>query len=558
MANQLMSLIGPGPLSWDLCALKGVLHSGISDHLPPSVRSVSASSLSAYDIVVDVRPYNEYIRGHLHGAVNICVPSTLLKRDSLSLKGILALASVASETKNAILKALAGKSPKLSILAYDQNLHQESFSLQLSQTIGKFHRHSDVFDLFYLEGGFQACAELGDAGISRTPLSDSELPTVTKPCLGLAGFELPSSSPCHYTFFQAMKETHNDSDPAPPHEMKFQYPAETSSDNILAKTQIPKWLRFVANTLNEKVIDELTLKFNKIEHLEQDILYTLATGAQSTAAQAKVPRQFAATLEKNLGSPLCPLAQDIDFSVPEGIEYGYKNRYKNVWPYEHTRVKLEGQKLHDDYFNGNHIDCGVPGKATYIATQNPLPATVDDFWRVVESQKVNFIISLNNLSLEYLHHSKHVSSTTVLFENKDTTVRLINDQLYHLEFKSWPDFGVPASFGALKSLIDAKNFLARNMDTVKTMVHCLAGCGRTGVFITIDLLIGYYALHPHEFNGSKEDLIYRVVKSQRTQRVSMVQNFAQYVSCYEMILNLLCDPHKSAPNATNLSDFFAD
>ena len=86
----------------------------------------------------------------------------------------------------------------------------------------------------------------------------------------------------------------------------------------------------------------------------------------------------------------------IEFNVPRGIEYGYKNRYKNIWPYDHSRVKLtaatnnnnnnnnnhnppsspsscSSSSFIDDYFNGNFINTNsiIPNNQfTYIATQN--------------------------------------------------------------------------------------------------------------------------------------------------------------------------------------------
>lgn len=39
-------------------------------------------------------------------------------------------------------------------------------------------------------------------------------------------------------------------------------------------------------------------------------------------------------------SPCCPDCSTIDFQLPQGIEFGYKNRFNNVWPYEHSRVRL--------------------------------------------------------------------------------------------------------------------------------------------------------------------------------------------------------------------------
>jgi protein-tyrosine phosphatase len=58
-----------------------------------------------------------------------------------------------------------------------------------------------------------------------------------------------------------------------------------------------------------------------------------------------------------------------------GIEKGSKNRYNNIWPYEHSRVKLEGcEDGSCDYINANHIQAAYSNKR-YIATQGPIPAT---------------------------------------------------------------------------------------------------------------------------------------------------------------------------------------
>uniref|UniRef100_F6UCL8 protein-tyrosine-phosphatase n=2 Tax=Ciona intestinalis TaxID=7719 RepID=F6UCL8_CIOIN len=62
-------------------------------------------------------------------------------------------------------------------------------------------------------------------------------------------------------------------------------------------------------------------------------------------------------------------------SMPENET---KNRFKNILPYEHTRVVLTKDEDGGDYINANYIDCfNVPGK--YIATQGPLPKTEKDF-----------------------------------------------------------------------------------------------------------------------------------------------------------------------------------
>lgn len=547
---------------------------GISESLPPGVKSISPfACLDSVDILIDVRPYNDFARAHIDGAINVCIPSTLLKRDSLSLNGILTLACVEPDTRSAIANAMKNRSNKLRVVLYDQCLRSKSYSYQLIMTLAKFSRHHDVFDVFYLDGGFQDRAKGNDTAIVNHSLSPAKEEFSNKSSAGLGGFELPSASPSHHSFFQAMKKSHSDSSPPPPLEMHFSYPLDYSPATIASLKLLPSWLLFLANTSGRALVRHFASKFNKIEHLEQTILYTLATttaanseagetppaptstsgapaptststaptpAATSLAPQSNSsPAEFSDKLSRELDSPLCPLASDIKFCIPQGIENGFKNRYKNVWPYEHLRVKLESRESGDDYFNGNHIDCGVPTRASYIATQNPLAATVSDFWQIIESEGVNFIISLDNSRLDYLQPSAHVRHVEMVLSNKDTAVRRVNHKLFHLEFKTWPDFGVPISFDSIIALIAVKNRLSRSMDSVKVLVHCLAGCGRTGVFITLDALFGFYNLDTKMFLSLTDDLIYKLVKHQRTQRILMVQTLEQFIACYEIVLYYL-------------------
>ena len=98
---------------------------------------------------------------------------------------------------------------------------------------------------------------------------------------------------------------------------------------------------------------------------------------------------------------------------------------------------------------------------------------------------------------------------------------------------SWPDFGVPDSaepIFQLKSMVE-------NIQTADTtqaqrppvVVHCSAGIGRTGSYITIS--IGIDSL----LNTGRCNVI-DTVKRIRSQRALSVQTADQYELCYTSLL----------------------
>ena len=84
--------------------------------------------------------------------------------------------------------------------------------------------------------------------------------------------------------------------------------------------------------------------------------------------------------------------QFIDKTRTEGSrpENKSKNRYKNILPYDETRVKLRdvGPEVGADYINANFINGEVEGtRHAYIASQGCMPNTVPSFWQMIWENK---------------------------------------------------------------------------------------------------------------------------------------------------------------------------
>ncbi|XP_054271842.1 tyrosine-protein phosphatase non-receptor type 11-like isoform X3 [Macrosteles quadrilineatus] len=233
-----------------------------------------------------------------------------------------------------------------------------------------------------------------------------------------------------------------------------------------------------------------------------------------------------------------------------------KNRYKNILPFDHTRVKLRDVDPNtpgSDYINANYIkteeDSEWPQRV-YLATQGCLPATTPHFWQMVVQENTRVIVMTTkemergkNKCARYWPEegeSKEYDQVTVKnlsqSSTADYTLRefLVTYQeedrvVYHYHFQAWPDHGVPADPGCVLNFLHDVNARQESIPGAgPVLVHCSAGIGRTGTFIVIDMILDQIKRQGLDC----EIDIQRTIQMVRSQRSGMVQTEAQYKFVY--------------------------
>ena len=132
--------------------------------------------------------------------------------------------------------------------------------------------------------------------------------------------------------------------------------------------------------------------------------------------------------------------------------------------------------------------------------------------------------------------SQNCTMRTLMLQNRaDPFVPL--REIIQLHYEGWPDFGTPTEAATIVSLVrllcDVVASRPGRPDLAPVIVHCSAGCGRTGTFCTVDSVMN--SINSGTGDG-EEDLIYRKVLALREQRMSLVQTLRQYVLCYDCVL----------------------
>merc|ERR1719422_2138954 len=231
-----------------------------------------------------------------------------------------------------------------------------------------------------------------------------------------------------------------------------------------------------------------------------------------------------------------------------------KNRYKDISPYNATRVKLTECPT-GDYINANHVVMEVPGSGIvnrYIATQGPLSSTCIDFWYMVMEQESPLVIMLTTVverGRVKCHKYWPALDSTVLYgsisvtctreENKDsfsfrdfTLVEVESGTerpVSQMQYLSWPDHGTPSDTVEFVEFVEnVRDFREKSATVAPTIVHCSAGIGRTGVLILMEtaacLIEANQAVYPLD-----------LTRTMRDQRPAMIQTPSQYKFVCEAI-----------------------
>eukprot|EP00057_Strongylocentrotus_purpuratus_P029799 XP_011684273.1 PREDICTED: receptor-type tyrosine-protein phosphatase delta [Strongylocentrotus purpuratus] len=256
---------------------------------------------------------------------------------------------------------------------------------------------------------------------------------------------------------------------------------------------------------------------------------------------------------KRLASQKAQPSRFVSANIPANK---FKNRLLNIQPYEGNRVCLQPIRGVEgsDYINASHID-GYRQRNAYIATQGPLAETTEDFWRMLWEQNSTIIVMLSKLremgrekchqywpaerSARYQYFvvdpmSEYNMPQYILREFKVTDARDGQSRtIRQFQFTDWPEQGVPKSGEGFIDFIGQVHKTKEQFGQEGPIsVHCSAGVGRTGVFITLSVV-----LERMRYEGIVD--MFQTVKMLRTQRPAMVQTEDQYQFCYHAALEYL-------------------
>lgn len=608
----------PGSVQISSLSLPDITHSPLlnsidrrrSETVPAPIDQLPISFISADDcqrllqaapettLLLDIRPYPQFSQANIMESLNLCIPTTLLKRASFNTEKLKDTFSNENEKR----KFLSWRRCAY-IIVYDSNTEQTRDATLLMNVLKKFKVEGWHGEGRILRGGFAAFASRFPDQIRRPRQNNAKASgTQTRPMsLNLAstvpvagGCSLPDSAPAD-PFFSNIRQ--NMDLVGGVGQMSLKVPNALTPQH---SKHLPQWLRRAS--ASEDKGHDVSQKFLKIEQRE---LYRMREALDSRADYDK--------------------KSSTKFRVA-GIEKGSKNRYNDIYPFDHSRVRLQDVPSGAcDYINANHVRAKHTNK-TYIATQAPIPDTFADFWRVVWENDVRLIVALtaemergqikchpywntNNYgpfkvkaigerrvyvdspqdaesprlppAFEKKPASEKKPSSEGLFSSGDERPYILvrhftlshSDypfqpirEITQLQYSYWPDFGTTSQPSHLLRLIEQTNKISRRNSTIKfgaedaqppglrpILVHCSAGCGRTGTFCTVDSVLDMLKQQrskratnddSRKNNDDNEkwiyddsaDLVANTVEDFRTQRPSMVQNLSQFVLCYETVL----------------------
>ncbi|KAJ5788074.1 hypothetical protein N7457_003064, partial [Penicillium paradoxum] len=561
---------------------------------PERCAALLGSSQSNSIMLFDVRPFAHFRQANIKGSLNLCIPTTLLKRRSFDTQKL-----ESTFTDDVDKQKFARWRKCEMIIVYDSAAVDSKDVSPLLNVLNKFQVEDWKGDGLILRTGFQGFSSRFPHLIQRPQAQTTGPPSKRSapmridlqsvaPVVG--GCALPESSSAVNPFFGNIRQ--NMDLLGGVGQVTLKQPDHLTEEK---RRQLPSWLQDASDTKDQGhiVSDKfLVLEKTELERMKQALTYK----GDGNGSKYRVA----------------------------GIEKGTKNRYNDIYPFDHSRVRLEGIPAGGcDYVNANHISAEFTNRK-YIATQAPVPDTFNDFWRVVWEQDVRLIVSLTAeiergqvkchrywesgkygpfevkaYSEKHIYVESQDENIDSIIGSSETFTKRSDDanetpaiivrhfsichtsfpfqplrDITQLQYPYWPDFGTTSQPTHLLHLIEQCNKVIRATSNSSfgsqqaeprgqrpVLVHCSAGCGRTGAFCTVDSVLDMLKRQRAQATGgggldqnpseSSEwikdynlDLIAKTVEDFRRQRPSMVQNLSQFALCYESVLEWLASEMK--------------
>jgi len=234
-----------------------------------------------------------------------------------------------------------------------------------------------------------------------------------------------------------------------------------------------------------------------------------------------------------------------------------RNRYGDISPYDYNLVTLTAFspcKEHPEEDKGTTyihasdlthlLDDFSPSvtvsQRRYIMTQAPTSDTIPDFWKMIYQQKVNVIVMLtrleeggNSKAENYWDGVPTVSGLSVTKTSDIPITENIQIRTFELtrcgkihrvtqfHYTGWPDQGVPNDYSDIFTIMGRVNIANSKSPAAPVVVHCSAGVGRAGSYVTLERAIALEVDPPRR--ASNDDVVMAVAKSLRRQRMTTIQ-----------------------------------
>ncbi|CAH2099237.1 unnamed protein product [Euphydryas editha] len=229
-----------------------------------------------------------------------------------------------------------------------------------------------------------------------------------------------------------------------------------------------------------------------------------------------------------------------------------RNRSADHLPYDRNRVILAPLPARDysTYINASFIEA-YDNSEGFIITQDPLPNTIMDFWRMVSEHNVSTIVMLSELgegkcprywddgTVQYEHISVEYEESESCPYYTRRQFRITNNKsgewrcVRHLQYQGWPTAAghVPEVTRGLAELAELAAPLERDdYSHPPLLVHCQLGTERSPLFVALCVLIW-------QLRVERRVDVACVARKVRSQRARCIDTFLQYEFLHRAILN---------------------